>query len=410
MDDLHVCHLLRRFTSEDWGGIETAVCETAKCQIKFGWKPSIYTTSMLSKPGPDELEGIPIERYPYQLPWFFLSKKEKEELIYKGGSPWSYPLLRALFYKKPLALIHTHVQHRIGGIARTIAKWRGIPYVVSIHGGFYTIPPTQAAQMERPFKKHLEWGKAFGWLLGARRTLQDADAIICIGEDEKKEILTHFPEKRVELIPHGVDPTPYTQADPILIRTHLNLSPKAPLILCVSRIDYQKNQLALVRAFPALLKKHPDAHLLLIGPVTVSDYHDQVLKEVEKLNITQAFTLLPGLPHRDPLLYSAFQAADLFVLPSHMEPFGIVILEAWAAGTPVITRAVGGISSFTTHNQNVIHLADDAKETLTHAMDEVLTRPELKNRLISSAFKEVKHFTWENVTQKLTTLYQELTK
>lgn len=407
---MKLCHLVRRFVQSDWGGIETAVTETAKWQQKLGLDPSIYTTSMLSKPGKDLLHGIPIRRFSYQFPWLFLDQKVKQELICKGGSPISLPLFWSLLTDPSIQLIHTHVQHRLGGIARTVARLRKIPYITSIHGGYYTIPKEQAQRMEKPFTDKWEWGKAVGWLTGARRTLEDSDAIICVGEDERKAVLEHFPHQRVELIPHGVNAAPFETGNPSQIRNCLKISPEDKLILCVSRIDYQKDQLALVKAFANLHKQDPKTHLLCLGSVTVSDYYDQILKEAKKLNIDHAFTLIPGLPFQDPLLYSAYAAADLFVLPSKMEPFGIVILEAWAAEIPVIAAPVGGIPSFTTHGKNILHTPDTSPEALSRAMQSVLSNRNLSQSLIQAGKKEVENYTWEKITKQVVSLYEELIK
>ena len=131
-----VAHILRRFVASDWGGSESAVYHLCHKLQEQGIDSPIYCTDMLSEPGENHYRGIIVKRFKYFFPWFFLNKQSRRKMVLKGGNPLSFSPVWQLLREKKLSLIHTHVQRRLGGTARTVAKLRGIPYVGdSLWGG-----------------------------------------------------------------------------------------------------------------------------------------------------------------------------------------------------------------------------------------------------------------------------------
>jgi len=404
-----IVHVMRRFTPEKWGGTENVVCCTSRELLRRKIEVSIYCTDMLAAPGFQTLEKIPVHRFRYVFPWLFLSKAAKRKLELKGGSPLSLPLFFALLFEKELSLIHTHVQHRLGGMARTVARLKGIPYVVSIHGGYFTLPQAQVDQMTQPFRGKPEWGKIFGALLGSRRVLEDADAIICVGQSETDEMKRRFPEKPVHYLPNGVEVDRFSNADGELFRKAYGFQPLEKIVLCVSRIDYQKNQLGLVRAFAEFSENHPAHRLVLIGPVTVEAYRDEIHAEIQRQEIESCVTMIEGLNPLDPLLPSAYRAAEIFVLPTVHEPFGMVILEAWAAGLPVIANRVGGIPGFAEHEQTALLADPNRPDELVQYMNRLAGNVELRADLSRRAFGEAAHrYDWSKIIDRLIEIYEQV--
>lgn len=401
---------MRRFVPEKWGGTECVVHQLSRSMIKRGTACVIFCTNMLSRTGSETFDNVPVRRFSYCFPWLGLSRNAKAQLELKGGSPLALPLFFALLREPGLSLIHTHVQHRLGGMARTVAKLRGIPYVVSIHGGYFTLPREQVDKMTKPFRGKLEWGKVFGFLFGSRRVVADADAILCVGRDEYEQCTQRFPDKTIHYIPNGVDIERFQKADAALFREHYAIKPHEKIVLCVSRIDYQKNQLGLIRAFAAFAKEHTDHRLILIGAATVQSYIQEVRKLIQQLGLKERTTLIEGLRPDDPLLPSAYRAADQFVLPTHHEPFGIVVLEAWAACCPVIAYSVGGLARFTENETNALLVECDDEPALAMAMGRLESDPALRNQLIKNAYAEAtEHYDWAKITERVLNIYSELT-
>lgn len=399
-----VAHVMRRFVPQKWGGTESVVFNLAKEGIRCGIENPVFCTDMFARPGNELFLTVPVNRFPYIFPWLALSEEAKGKLRLKGGSPISFGLFRALWREKGVSLIHAHVQHRLGGIARTVARLRGIPYVVSIHGGYLTMPEEQSQQMQDPFRGKLEWGKMFGWLLGARRVLDDADAIICVGRDEHEAIARRYGDK-AHYVPNGVNTELFRAADASLFRQHAGVKPGEKLILCVSRMDYQKNQLLLVRAFARFAPQHPDWKLVLIGAVTVEDYQKRVMEAVQQAGLEDRVIFIPGLKPDDPLLPSAYKAANMFVLPTVHEPFGIVILEAWASGVPVIATRIGGIPGFTQDKRDILLFEKNNEDELVGHLTQLADDPAVGERLKQQAGEEVKKYDWSEVARQMRTIY-----
>ena len=327
----------------------------------------------------------------------------------KGGNLLSLPLLWSLLREPQVDLLHAHTGKRLGGIVRTAARLRGIPYVITLHGGHYDIPAGQMQQMLAPIRKSLEWGKPFGALFGSRRVLQDAAAVLCVGENEYRAARAALPEQRIELLPNGVDSEFFSDGDGDLFRKRYDIPAGRRIILCVSRIDYQKNQLALVKALPDILQQQPDAQLVLVGPVTIESYQRKLLQRIERLGLQGRVNLIPGLTADDPLLRGAYHAAEVFCLPSLHEPFGIVVLEAWAAGLPVVAARVGGIPSFTRHGEDVLHADPEQPATLARQLLGVMNNPEFAGRLAGNGQRRARQeYDWRVISHQLSTLYREL--
>ena len=125
------------------------------------------------------------------------------------------------------------------------------------------------------------------------------------------------------------------------------MSEEQTLILCVSRLDPQKNQILLIEAFAEYYQSRKGAKLCLMGSISNKQYYEKIKKCIRDLGLLENIVIIDDCSFADEKLTQAYQAADVFVLPSLHEPFGIVILEAWASGTPVIASALGRIMGFT---------------------------------------------------------------
>ncbi len=403
---MKIAHVMRRFNLNRWGGTESVVWNISK-QLNAREIPSIiFCTDMFCQCGEQVVDGVTVRRHRFVFPWFGLSQDSKHKMELKGGSPLSLCMFWALLREPNLSLIHTHVQHRLGGIARTVARLRGIPYVVSIHGGYLTMPEDHSAKMQEPFKNKWEWGKLFGWFFGARKTLDDANAIVCVGKDEYEAMQKKYPNKPIFYVPNGVNREIFQSADASLFRNKFGIDETEKIILCVSRIDFQKNQVLLVRAFASFVERHPSYKLVLIGPINVEDYHKEILATAKELGVEDHLLIVPGFSPEDPLLPSAYRAASMFVLPSRMEPFGIVILEAWAAGIPVIASNVGGIPGFTTQGKDVLLYENGNQEQLVDCMERIAQDPFLSHQLVLGGAEAVRSYSWESVADQILQIYQ----
>jgi glycosyltransferase involved in cell wall biosynthesis len=401
-----VVHVMRRFVPAKWGGTESVVYHVAREYERMGISSPIFATSMFANPGIEDFQGVTIRRFRYSLPWWGLTPEGRHALELKGGNPLSFSMLRALAGETQADFFHAHVQHRLGGSVRWAAKRHGKPYAVSIHGGHHTLPGEQTAQMLAPTIGKIEWGRAFGMFVGARRVLDDAAAIFCVGQDEADAMRAERPQQRVYYQPNGVDVQKFhlARAEDFLAR-HPGLKGKK-LLLCVSRVDPQKNQILLVRALAGIRRTEPLAHVVLIGAEVAPQYAAELRKEISDRGMGEHVTWIPGLPPGDPALTGAYKAASCFVLPSAHEPFGIVILEAWAAGLPVVATSVGGIPGFTTNEKNLLLTPAGQSEPLAAAVQRILATTQLGETLANEGFRlACERYDWPAVAREMLAKY-----
>ena len=405
---MNITHVPRRFVKSHWGGTETVILETCKRLMRMGHTPHILCPNALAKESQEVIEGVQILREPYFYPYFGLSKESKGLLDLKGGNLFSFSIMKALMKEPKLDLIHLHTAKRLGGIGRYVAQKRKIPYVLSLHGGLFDVPAEEAATWTEPTRNALEWGKLLGWWVGSRSVPDDAAAIICVGEEEKVQTQSRYPNKKVVHLPNGVDPERFSQGDGKAFRHKFGIPSDACVVLTMGRIDPQKNQLFLLQALPELMNINPKTHCLIIGPVTNQEYYDRILDFIEKRGLKNVVTVIAGLDAGSRALTDAFHSADIFALPSVHEPFGIVILEAWASGLPVIASRVGGIPSFVVPGQDGLLFESNKEESFVEAFRIMIDHTETASKMAEAGRKKAaSQYSWDSVTSRLVKIYEE---
>ena len=400
-----IIHVPRRYVKEEWGGTETVIQAIARHQIAAGFHPKIITSTALSNRMTEEVGGIPVERHHYCYPYFGLSSKDRLMLDKKGGNLLSFTLLRSLLAQKDARIFHAHSLKRMGGTVATAARFLGKPFVVSLHGGVFEVPQTEVDNMRRPVEGKLEWGKPFGALLGSRSLLERADMVICVGENEAKAAQKELNHDRITYLPNGVDTARFHGGNGGSFRRNYGIKDSEFLVLNVGRIDAQKNQLGLVRAFAELVKQVPSARLVLIGPETQQGYLFALRACISENGLNNTVFILPGLPPDSPDLTNAYAACDVFALPSTHEAFGIAALEAWSSEKPVVAAAVGGLKSLVSHGETGL-LANSATDLINHLISLQRSR-ELRQKLAARGRDEARScYDWSIIQDRLESIYQ----
>ena len=401
---IRVAHVLRRFTMSEWGGTESVVWNTVLQQRARGVDAEILATSALSRPGEEQIDNVRVLRFPYWYPYFPMTKRTALELDKKGGNPFSPDLFRTL-KKDRYDLFHIHCGGRLAVMCTLTAHRLGIPCIISLHGGFAAVPDEELRNMMAPVRGRFHYGGIIDRIAGYRRNaVEESDAVICISRTEKELLRKQFPGHRIVYLPNGVNCGDFAEKPPYTPRKEWRIPANRRLILCISRIDYQKNQKVLLEILP----KDPESHLLLLGPVTSPWYCEEVKNHAKELGVEDRLTIIPGLPPGDPRLKAILHEADLFILPSLHEPFGIVALEAWAAGLPVLASGVGGLADFITPERNGLFFDPEKPESLILAYKRLADDPGLRKKLIAHAREDVRAYGWPALTDRLLHLYEEL--
>jgi len=406
---MKIAHVVRRFTFQEWGGTENVVWNSALTLKKLGVESEILATSALDKNGEEVREGIMVRRFPYFYPYFPLPEHDRREMDKKGGNPFSFQLYKYLI-EQDFDLIHIHSGARIAQMSIKAAKKKKIPCIMSLHGGFVDVPQKEMQELIAPMAHKLPYGGIIERILGWSKDLMAGiDGVICVGRNEYEKLSAKYPQKLVVHLPNGVDTNKFNRPKSSLpdCRTLWGIPSDARLILCVSRLDYQKNQLQLVHLLSELQKRGDKAHVLLIGPPTAKWYEEEIRHQATELGVAEHLTIIPGLSPDDPLLLGAYKTADVFILPSQHEPFGIVVLEAWSAGIPVIGSNVGGLSFLIKDGINGLQFEQGNDEALLATYDKLFETNGLKDALVKQAYEDVEGYSWESVAQSLLGIYNK---
>lgn len=406
---MHTVQLARRFVREDWGGTETVIFETSRRLPALGHSAEVLCTLATAQSAADSYDGLQVRRFPYFYPYVGLDADAKRALDKKGGSPFSFALMRALLKLPELDLIHLHVGNRIGGIGRYVAKKRKIPYVMSLHGGVFDVPAAEATSWTAPTKGALDWGKLLGFWVGSRRVMSDASAILCVGYPESVLVQNNLPNNRVIYLPNGADTRRFSKGNGAGFRDKHKIPQDAKVLLTLARIDAQKNQHMPARLLPAFREIEPKAHLLIVGNVTNPSYYNELLRIIETQALDRHVTIVPGIPSDSQELVDAYHAADLFLLPSYHEPFGIVILEAWAAGLPVLASNVGGVPHFVADGSDGLLFEPKDDKSLVETFRQLNADGPLAKRLAEAGrTKACLEYDWDAITRQLVKVYDEV--
>src|ERR671920_2532363 len=147
-------------------------------------------------------------------------------------------------------------------------------------------------------------------------------------------------EQRISVIPNGIDPDdlqPQPPEDLAALRARF-AAPDEKLVLLVGRLVYEKGFQDALEALPGLIRRLGNVRFLVAGSGT---HEAELRKQAEKLGLMEHGTFLGWIG--DDVLHSLYRIADLCVIPSIYEPFGIVALEAMASGCPCIVADTGGL-------------------------------------------------------------------
>lgn len=387
---MKIAHILRKYNPLEWAGTETAVLNLAIGLRNISVSSKIFCPIIDGKSlGPFENEGFDVQRIKAFLPVAGLSSKQKKRLIAIGGNIFSWQLLKALWYEKDLSCIHSHALGLFGAIGLKVARAKKIPFIVSIHGGALDLPKEALKSLQDPLKGGFNWGKVLSFAFQTRSLLENADLILTCNKREKLLLEEKYPKQRIVFNPHAINIEPYSKN---LRQKALEAYPQLggkKLLLCVARIDPVKNQLWLIDQLPSLLAKNSNLVLGLVGPVTDSDYHKKLLNAIQSKNLMHAVEYLGEIPYGNEILIGLYQQASAVILASISEPFGLVILEAFAAKVPAVCTRTSGPESLILDKRNGWLFDVNNPGSFESTIQEVLSNTSLVKDVTAKAYEDV---------------------
>lgn len=351
---MNVAHLLRKYDPSEWGGTETAVLRLANGLRAAGVESTIWCpeTGKALPRDPFLEAGHRVRRFRSFLPVARISAAQRRQLVTIGGNLMSFDLWWRLWRTPRLSVVHSHVLNRLAGVGLFVARRRGLPFVVTIHGGVFDLSAEAHAELTRPLDGGFEWGRVFGLVLQSRRVLERADAVLTCNPREAELLAARHPRQRVIVQPHSVPTAVYAPDRRAAALAAFPRLAGRTVLLTVARIDPVKNQAWLVDQLAALRARFPGLLLVLAGAATHADYAAGLQRQIARLGLEDHVLLTGGLEPAGETLIGLLQLARALVLPSTNETFGLVILEAWAAGTAVISSRTSGAASLVRPGEN----------------------------------------------------------
>ena len=240
-----------------------------------------------------------------------------------------------------------------------------------------------------------------------RLAVRRAEAIVT-GSDHERVLLERLYEgdpANIHTIPCGVDVERFHPRNQAADRAALSLDLDRPLLLAVGRLERLKGLDILLGALSQLDAPRP--RLLIVGGGPESDdYRSELESLAEELGIGEDVTFVGPVPHEElPAYYSA---ADVTVVPSYYESFGLVAVESMACGTPVVASRVGGLASTVTDGVNGYLIPWRCPEPFAEKLEVLLHNPELRENFSRAARRSVERFRWRTVALKMAALYDEM--
>jgi D-inositol-3-phosphate glycosyltransferase len=298
-----------------------------------------------------------------------------------------------------------HANYWLSGLAGHIIKHRmNLPLVSTFH----TLDrvKAEASPEEVEADSHHRRAEAESAIIRCSDTVLAS----CSVEAAQISDLYHADPSRIRIVAPGVDHAFFGPGDRRQARRALGLPKEGPLLLFVGRIQPLKGVAVAVRALAALGPDHGDAHLVVVGGPSGPQGDAEVARLVslvDELGLHDRVIFVPPRPHE--LLSTYYRAADVCLVPSRSESFGLVALEAAACGTPVVASDVGGLRSLIDHGRTGFLVEDPTPESFAAWVRQILAEPLLAERLSTGAVLRARRYTWARAANLLCNIYGELT-
>lgn len=292
-------------------------------------------------------------------------------------------------------LVHGH-DWLVAGACDHLARRYDCPLVTTIHA--------------------TEYGRHQGWvdkhpqshIHGVEKWITNrSDRVITCSDFMREQVEDIFSVEggKVTVIPNGIDPNDLPGEDPAelaRLRSHF-AAPEENLVLLIGRLVYEKGFQLALEAMPKVIDAVPDTRFLVAGSGT----HEAELHQLaEDLGLMDHGTFLGWIG--DDVLHSLYRIADLTVVPSIYEPFGLVALEAMASECPVIAADTGGLREVVPVEGAGLRFRPKDPEHLAEAAIQVLSSDDLCSRMVAEGLEHIRRFDWDDVADRTLKLYAEL--
>lgn len=384
---MKICHITWEFPPRVVGGIASHCHDLAKALTKLGHEVYVVTLDFPGAPNYEELDGVKVYRapseigHPHFLTWTLLFNNSIEKRIADVGVDFDV----------------LHVHDWLTAPAGIAAKhFLRKPLVVTLHSTEYgrsTLHSVDSFTIDG-----WEWWSTY-----------EANKIIVTTYSMRHEVCGHFHVnwEKVWIIPNAVDASKFqVNVDRGAARARYGVGWNEKLILYVGRLVPQKGVEFLIQAVPKIAGRYPGAKFVIVGEGWLRG-HLEYLANMTGQRWRVNFTGF--IPESE--LIALMRSADVLVVPSIYEPFGIVALEGMAADVPVVASQVGGLAEVVEHDRTGVYVYMRNPDSIAWGVDRVLSNPDHAQWLVKNGREAVqKTYSWEAVAKKTSELYEDVVK
>jgi glycogen(starch) synthase len=375
------------------GGLARHVRKLSEALVGLGVEVHVLTRGGEDSPAEETAGGVAVHRirepkHPQDLSEFVAWVERMNSDMLAAGVE--------LGDRLDFDLVHGH-DWLVANACDHLARRMGAPLVTTIHATEYG--------------RHQGWVKDHpqAYIHGVERwiTNRSQRVITCSAfmRDQVADIFA-VPPRRITVIPNGIDPAdlPRPGARELARLRAEFAAPEERLVLLIGRLVYEKGFQLALEAMPRVIKAVPGTRFLVAGSGT---HEAELKKQAAELGLMEHGTFLGWIG--DDVLQTLYGIADLTVVPSIYEPFGLVALEAMASGCPCIVADTGGLREVVPHEAaaGLRFRARDPK-ALARVAIRVLSDPDLEASLIAAAKEHVLRFDWADVAARTAALYADL--
>jgi glycogen(starch) synthase len=303
---------------------------------------------------------------------------------------------RRLGRRRAFDVVHGH-DWLVAGAAAGLAERLGAPYLTTVHATEYGRHQGWVQRYPQSYIHGIET-----WMAGR------AERIIACSQYMREHVADVFEvaERRITVIPNGIDPGDLRPSGDLAELRARYAQPGERLVLLVGRLVYEKGfQLALeaMGGPRGVIARVGGVRYLVAGSGT---HASELRAQAQRLRIARHGTFAGWIG--DDVLHSLYRIADLCVVPSIYEPFGLVALEAMASGCPCIVADTGGLREVVPNDDVGLRFRSRDPRSLAEMMERVLCDDALRDRLVAEATEHVRRFDWADVARRTAEVYGDL--
>jgi glycosyltransferase involved in cell wall biosynthesis len=369
------------------GGIARHVFGLAQALSEAGEEVGVVTLDFPGTPDYEEVDGVKVYRskteigHPNFLTWTFLFNHFLEKTLAKANNDLNFDIIH----------IHDWLVAPAGiGFKHFLNK----PLVCTLHSTEHGRSSLHSP--DTYLIDGMEWWAAY-----------ESNTVIVTSNSMKGEICGHFhvPSDKVEVIPNGISLKKFDQkSNPWDIRRKFGVGDHEKMILFIGRLVPQKGVEYLIRAVPHICGRFSNARFLIVGEGWLRS-HLEWLAETTGHRWQINFTGFVS----DYDLVGLTKSADVLVIPSVYEPFGIVALEGMAAGVPIVASQVGGLAEVVEHDRTGVFVYSRNPYSVAWGIERVLTDSGFRDWIVTNASETVRNrFSWKAIAQQTVDVYKKV--